>query len=505
MFEKASSMSAGLSKHSYELDREKERTEVHFESMLLKSNVYRRAYESFGSRKGSTALEGGNVLHGGGPPSIMSVSSNSAIASDGDSASSSGDSGLSGREPDNIKVSPIQGNFHSIASSHPPPTLELSASSSPERAGEPSTTNTTRSTLATTGQPPTTKTPRSTSATTGQPSSANLTRSTLATTGEPPTANMMESTLAMTGEQTGQPSTTNTTGSTLVTSISLVDAKTQTGLNCGRDKRPCKSSIGIQNDEKDSADRPSTDTSAVERVVRSLRAEIEKEVEFLEAFDRSQEHLIRLLASCHWHGHFHLLCPWVEVHLQDFWDSQPSLAAVQQAEDRSKLLCRTLGQRIGLAYALESLHSCPKLQDITWAEYGCQARRRGRHGDIKPGNIPWFDLDEDMTNQDGVQFEISDSGLAALHSLNTDRTGPETRGGTETHGGPEPKHDPPGHRLSSEYDIWSLAFLLIFTAFVCWLTGGRDEVEAFKRSRYARLPEALFSNRLGTLTHKLQI
>lgn len=95
--------------------------------------------------------------------------------------------------------------------------------------------------------------------------------------------------------------------------------------------------LGIQNEDKNSAGR-----FAVKCLSTHSHEKFRKEVDMLVTFSgNAHEHLISLLATYQWHHQSHLLFSLAEGHLQDFWRSQPSLAAVQQTEDRSNLLSRT--------------------------------------------------------------------------------------------------------------------------------------------------------------------
>lgn len=91
VFEKASSMSAKLTQSSSDLNRKNEFLKFPFDSVLLESKVYRRVCESSWIREVSTTLKNGNESSSSGPASIMSVSSSSAIASEGNGSSSPGD------------------------------------------------------------------------------------------------------------------------------------------------------------------------------------------------------------------------------------------------------------------------------------------------------------------------------------------------------------------------------------------------------------------------------
>ena len=153
VLEKASSMSAKLTQSSSDLNRKNEFLKFPFDSVLLESKVYRRVCESSWIREVSTAVKGGNESNSSGPASIMSVSSNSAIVSEGDCASSSGHFGASDQHPSNFQnpTIPKEDTHCSLEPASGPPPLELSVSNWSEETGESSSTNpTTKSTLATT-------------------------------------------------------------------------------------------------------------------------------------------------------------------------------------------------------------------------------------------------------------------------------------------------------------------------------------------------------------------
>lgn len=580
VFETASSMSAKLTTSSSKLCIENEFTKFSFDSVLLESKVYRRAFESSWIREVSTVLEDENESNGGGTTSVMSVSSNSAIASEGDCASSFRDFDLSGPEPDNIREPSIPECSYSTAFSCPSPTLETSASSY-EQTEASSAANPTRSTLATTISCVDERTriglehnkdkslhkclvisvvvegigTGSTELVVREPSNhydksheailhtrdrvlldagvdfgsyCGVVRvsATIQTDGQldghrfPLTPGFLEYVVNKLRDGSYDSFSILARFASPELSRSGPMNLIQVGLNTPdqpyhldfppqatlpftetsglRDRVDggfssvfkvtldyIHSNIwGIRDDNSD--DRLPTGYFAVKQLHSSSRAEFEREAEVLKAFSNpGHPHIIKLLATYHWRGNYHLIFPWAECHLQDYWRYHQSPAEIQEPEARSDLHRRTFKQLVGISDALESIHSPSKLQGNTGAGTfsGPADTSHCRHGDLKPENILWFS--ESGYREGAGIWKISDLGLAKIHTSSIDMTGPVTRGGTETYGAPELKHHHPGHRLSSAYDIWSFGCVLM--EFACWLTGGRKELEAFKRSRYAKL------------------
>lgn len=107
-----SSSPSRLAKSSSELECRNEFPKFAFDSVLLGSNVYRRTCESSWVRKTSTGIQNGNESSLSSPNSVISTS-NSAIVSEGiDSASSSGDFGVTHWRHSDVKPhnNPCWGN-----------------------------------------------------------------------------------------------------------------------------------------------------------------------------------------------------------------------------------------------------------------------------------------------------------------------------------------------------------------------------------------------------------
>lgn len=102
----------------------------------------------------------------------------------------------------------------------------------------------------------------------------------------------------------------------------------------------------------------------------------------------------------------------------------------------------------------------------------------GRHGDIKPENILWFDQHKGNENLMGV-LQIADFGLGRFHGRDSrSNRNPDTINGSPTYEPPECTLRLP---VSRKYDIWSLGCL--YLEFITWLLEGFDEIDTFADAR----------------------
>ncbi|KAL5435749.1 hypothetical protein PMIN07_007346 [Paraphaeosphaeria minitans] len=109
--------------------------------------------------------------------------------------------------------------------------------------------------------------------------------------------------------------------------------------------------------------------------------------------------------------------------------------------------------------------------------------RFGRHGDISPGNILWYDNDDKLDSALRGTLKLSDFGEAELNSAFS-RTRKGDVAATMTYRAPECDF-PPKH-IRQSYDIWSLG--CVFLEFVTWLLDGADALDAFAEQRLSRDP-----------------
>ncbi|KAJ4414300.1 hypothetical protein N0V82_008029 [Gnomoniopsis sp. IMI 355080] len=203
------------------------------------------------------------------------------------------------------------------------------------------------------------------------------------------------------------------------------------------------------------------------------------EVSALNRFsNRDHPHLIKLLCTYYWRGHYYFLFPWAEGNLESFWKKYSEAPAALRSPSTARWMSK---QCLGLVKALKDIQM-GNLETSPTAEHEIMhpvsARKHGKHGDLKPENILFFqdaDLEDDVCS---AHFKISDFGLAEWHtskSMNVD--GAKVKR-TPTYRAPELDIM---NNSTPSYDIWSLACVLL--EFVTWYIGGWTEVELFTTER----------------------
>jgi serine/threonine protein kinase len=105
----------------------------------------------------------------------------------------------------------------------------------------------------------------------------------------------------------------------------------------------------------------------------------------------------------------------------------------------------------------------------------------GRHGDIKPENILWFDKGSCETQDAMGVLQITDYGLGRFHGRDSHSQTSPGFGSLS----PCPTYEPPESKLrlpvSRNYDIWSLGCL--YLDFITWLLKGSAEIGGFSDFR----------------------
>jgi serine/threonine protein kinase len=107
---------------------------------------------------------------------------------------------------------------------------------------------------------------------------------------------------------------------------------------------------------------------------------------------------------------------------------------------------------------------------------------KGRHGDIKPGNILRYAPEAALQGHEWGTLVISDFGLARFHQEHSVRR--EYRNGnglsaTLTYRAPEADLD---QKVSCSWDLWPLGCL--YLEFLTWLLQGWNEVDKFSEERH---------------------
>ncbi|CAN9404024.1 unnamed protein product [Alternaria alternata] len=129
-------------------------------------------------------------------------------------------------------------------------------------------------------------------------------------------------------------------------------------------------------------------------------------------------------------------------------------------------------------------------QTATNTEEMTHKKMFGRHGDINPSNILWYD-DSDATHDDlKGTLKLADFGQAELNTL-LSRTQPRDVVHTITYGPPEIDLHP--HIVRQSFDIWGLG--CVYLELVTWILGGSSLLESFAKER---LTEDIFMNNILT-------
>jgi serine/threonine protein kinase len=119
-----------------------------------------------------------------------------------------------------------------------------------------------------------------------------------------------------------------------------------------------------------------------------------------------------------------------------------------------------------------------------------QLKQFGRHGDINPSNILWYDDgDDDRTGLQGT-LKITDFGQAEINSM-LSKTRHRSVANTLTYRPPE--CDVQSSMIRQSYDIWCLG--CVYLEFVTWLLGGNHLVKKFVRMRSS--PDAFHHGELS--------
>ena len=178
-------------------------------------------------------------------------------------------------------------------------------------------------------------------------------------------------------------------------------------------------------------------------------------------------HLVTLLATFKYGDAYHLMFPYAECDIYEYWQHHQGLLsdASRASLDDLRWLSR---QILGVASALDCIHN-PR--DIP---YGTP--KYGRHGDIKPDNILWFQSESDPRGT----LVIADFGLSSFHR-ELSRSNIPNRKVAFTPRYRAPESDIYGGRISRSYDIWTLG--CFFLEMACWIFGGIEEIEQFDLAR----------------------
>ncbi|KAH8651811.1 kinase-like domain-containing protein [Tricladium varicosporioides] len=241
---------------------------------------------------------------------------------------------------------------------------------------------------------------------------------------------------------------------------------------------------------------------ALKKLHSQDRKDFNAEVEMLKNFRNYQNpHLVKLLATYSWRGHYYLVFPLASANLRQYWECKPSDFSLQT-------IFWVLRQCKGIASAIVAIHefkpsgakkhidstsgglanlspppSRRGRQNSTSASISSSTPRDvetlyGRHGDIKPENILWSS--ENVSGKTGSFDDkglllLADFGLMAFHGKQTkSNVHPETITCSPSYAPPELSLR---QTISRAYDIWSLG--CVFLEFITWLMYGQDYLDWF--------------------------
>jgi serine/threonine protein kinase len=189
-------------------------------------------------------------------------------------------------------------------------------------------------------------------------------------------------------------------------------------------------------------------------------------------------HIIKLLATFHHKNAYNMVFPKASSNLRNYWIDHDSLQL------SPKYILWVLKQLHGLASGVSKIHNFRvlpnKRSSAALAPVNPSSEDQlGRHHDLKPENVLWFEAISGLDDEKEGVLQIADFGLGKFHSQ---RSGSRTRTMAGT-----PAYEPPEARLKGEvsrpYDVWSLG--CVFLEFLVWLLFNFKGLEDFGTERKA--------------------
>jgi serine/threonine protein kinase len=214
-----------------------------------------------------------------------------------------------------------------------------------------------------------------------------------------------------------------------------------------------------------------------------------------------------LLATYEQNEHYHLILPWAEVDLDDFWKLR-----FPNPSREPKLSAWLKTQFCGIAGAVSYIHrynttsettmlrsAASSISEASVVQSHCQPHRPpgqrtpkrlwGRHGDIKPANILWFPDRNMPIDEISGTLKISDFGTARF-SENDNLSAQDRRRIPNSEPYQSPECRLPDGEISTQCDVWALG--CVFLEFACWYSGGRELLEGFQHDRAYRYDSSSF-------------
>ncbi|THC93026.1 hypothetical protein EYZ11_007508 [Aspergillus tanneri] len=228
----------------------------------------------------------------------------------------------------------------------------------------------------------------------------------------------------------------------------------------------------IHPDHHDFWERPTDEDKgplvAIKRLYSSHKSSFITERRFHEALGATNchSHLINLLCTYRKGEKYHLVFPWADGTLREYWRRSPAPSFSSQT------LLWSFKQMVGIASGLSLIHEFSVPADSP------DSTLFGRHGDIKADNILWFSTFQGCDDPDGI-LQIADMGLASIHRRGSrSNVNPATVIVPSTYSPPDAFR---GRRISRAWDVWSLGCM--YLEFVTWILCGYEAIEEFSSLR----------------------
>ncbi|KAI1179869.1 kinase-like domain-containing protein [Nemania sp. FL0916] len=182
------------------------------------------------------------------------------------------------------------------------------------------------------------------------------------------------------------------------------------------------------------------------------------------------KHLVTLLTTFTHKKKRNFLFPWASSDLFSYWETEKTYP-----EDLSYI--RWFSRQLkGLVDAVHAIHwpSAPR------SVPGSTPRNfYGRHGDLKPDNILWYQKDDTSKDPHGI-LVVSDMGFTVAHTTYSRSKDHASRVARTPEYRP-PELDTKNEPVTRKYDVWTLG--CIFLEMLTWFLGGKEERDEFKNKR----------------------
>lgn len=196
-------------------------------------------------------------------------------------------------------------------------------------------------------------------------------------------------------------------------------------------------------------------------------------------------HIVTLLATYQYKNQYHFIFPWADLDLDEYWNQTPPVKP--GSPDYCGFVCWVFKQLQGLSGALQVIHGPTRSGGASLAVPGSDPEeiKYGRHGDIKPQNILWFDNGSEWAGaeQRGI-LVITDMGASAVHR-EVSRSNVPNQPLPCTPSYKPPECDRKGGKITRAYDIWTLG--CVFLEMAIWMLediSGRDEFRTRMTSQF---------------------